>query len=130
MTLRKAFTILIAAGCTATLAQAQNSSSPTADAQEQPVTQSLNNGVAAKAAATDAANAERLRQYDLDRAAFRAQVVARHEKIMNDEAAYARQQAAYADAMAAWRMQADACKQGHDKACHAPTPVPADFYTP
>ena len=35
---------------------------------------------------------------------------------------------AYADAMEAWRIQTAACKRGHDRACNAPTPDPADYY--
>ena len=109
-------------------ALAQNSTA--ADVAEQPVTQSLNAGGAAEAAQGNAVENARQDQYELDRAAFRAQVVARREKIMTDEAAYAKQQQAYADAMAAWRIQSDACKAGERAACKARTPVPADFYIP
>lgn len=108
-------------------AVAQNSA---ADVSGQPVTQSLNAGIAAEVAGDNAAEKARQDQYELDRAAFRAQVVARREKIMLDQAAYAQQQAAYADAMAAWRLQSDACKKGDRAACKARTPVPADFYVP
>lgn len=108
------------------IAPAQNA----LDAQEKPVTQSLNNNVAANAAATNAMNAAQQDQYALDRAAFRAEVAARRAKIAMDEAAYARQQNAYADAMLAWRIQNDECKRGILKSCKKPTPVPADFYTP
>ncbi len=122
---------LIAASALALPAFAQSiSSNPAADAAEQPVTQSLNNSVAGQAAATDAANNAMQNQYELDRAAFRAEVATRHAKIVDDQMAYARQQAAYADAMAAWRRQSDACKAGSMAACKARTPVPADFYTP
>lgn len=107
-------------------AQSQNAM----DAQERPVTQSLNNSVAANAAAANATNAAQQDQYALDRAAFRAEVAARRAKIAMDEAAYARQQDAYASAMAAWRIQNDECKRGVLKSCKKPTPVPSDFYTP
>src|ERR671937_847386 len=85
------------------LAFAQNAARTAADAQEQPVTQSLNNNVAATTQAATAQNAANQDQYELDRAAFRAEVAARHAKIEMDQEAYAKQQNAYADAMAAWR---------------------------
>lgn len=109
---------------------AQNSTTAGANAKEQPVTQSLNNSVATRAATTNAVNAANQDQYELDRAAFRAEVAARRAKIEMDDAAYARQQTAYADAMAAWRIQNDECKRGILKSCKKPTPVPSDFYTP
>ena len=40
---------------------------------------------------------------------------------------YARNQRAYADAMAAWRIQVRDCHQGVTAACNAPTPDPAAF---
>ena len=114
----------------ATPSLAQDAARAAADAAEQPVTQSLNNNAAAAAATTNAVNAAREDQYELDRAAFRAEIAARHAKIMSDETAYAKQQNAYADAMAAWRIQNDECKRGILKSCKKPTPVPADFYQP
>ena len=98
------------------------------DAREQVTTDALNRAIQQNAQATDAANAERQRQYEQDRAAFRAAAEARRAKIMSDAMAYERQQRAYADAMAAWRIQSDACKKGDMKACKAPTPVPDDYY--
>lgn len=109
---------------------AQDAARTVSDAQEKPVTQSLNNSVAATAATNNAVNAANQDQYELDRAAFRAEVAARHAKIEMDEDAYARQQNAYADAMLAWRIQTDECKRGILKSCKKPTPVPGDFYTP
>ena len=126
--------ILIIAGPSmlviSSLAFAQDAARSTADAQEQPVTQSLNANVAATTQAAVSQNAANQDQYELDRAAFRAEVAARHAKIEMDEAAYAKQQNAYADAMVAWRIQTDECKRGILKSCKKPTPVPADFYTP
>lgn len=109
---------------------AQDTARAVADAQEKPVTQSLNGSVAATTTTANAINAANQDQYELDRAAFRAEVAARHAKIATDQDAYARQQAAYADAMAAWRIQTDECKRGILKSCKKPTPVPADFYIP
>ncbi len=112
------------------LAFAQTPATTAADMREQPVTQALNNNVAANAQANTAVSDAQQNQYELDRASFRAEVVARREKIEMDQEAYARQQTAYADAMAAWRIQNDECKRGILKSCKKPTPVPADFYRP
>ena len=101
-----------------------------ADMRERPVTQALNNNVAANAEANTAVSDAQQNQYELDRASFRAEVVARREKIEMDQQAYAMQQTAYADAMAAWRIQNDECKRGILKSCKKPTPMPADFYRP
>lgn len=112
------------------LAYAQDNAQSAADVREQPVTQALNHNEAAGAQATNAVNNAQQNQYELDRAAFRAEAAARREKIMADEAAYVKQQNAYADAMSAWRIQNDECKRGILKSCKKPTPVPADFYQP
>jgi hypothetical protein len=109
---------------------AQEAARAVADIKEEPVTQSLNNGVAANAATTNAVNAANQDQYELDRAAFRAESATRRLKTELNEEAYAKQQMAYADAMAAWRIQNDECKRGILKSCKKPTPVPADFYMP
>ncbi len=98
------------------------------EAREQAATDALNRTVEQNAQATDALNAARERQYAEDRAAFRAEAAARHEKIVSDAIAYERQQRAYADAMAAWRVQSEACRKGDFKACQKPTPMPADYY--
>ena len=118
--------MLLASG----LALAQTPAATAADVREQPVTQALNNNVAANAQANTAVSDAQQNQYELDRASFRAEVVARREKIEMDQEAYAKQQMAYADAMAAWRIQNDECKRGILKSCKKPTPVPADFYRP
>lgn len=112
------------------VAIAQDNIQTAADAREQPVTKTLNANEAALAEASTATSTAQQNQYELDRAAFRAEVAARREKIMADEAAYAKQQNAYADAMSAWRIQNDECKRGILKSCKKPTPVPADFYHP
>ena len=126
--------ILIMASPTAllvsSLAFAQSPTTTAADIREQPVTQALNNNVAANAEANSAVIDAQHNQYELDRAAFRAEVVARREKIEADQEAYTKQQMAYADAMAAWRIQNDECKRGILKSCKKPTPVPADFCRP
>ena len=105
------------------------------DAQEAPVTQTLNNAVAAvgndaekKNADNQAQYADAKAQYEADRAAYRAAVEAHGQAVMRDDIRYDRQQHAYADAMAAWRLQVAECQAGHRKACDAPTPDPASFY--
>jgi opacity protein-like surface antigen len=113
-----------------TAAWAQDAGQTAADVREQPVTQSLNATEASSARTEVATTTAQQDQYELDRAAFRAEVVARREKIEMDQAVYAKQQNAYADAMIAWRIQNDECKRGILKTCKKPTPVPADFYRP
>lgn len=65
----------------------------------------------------------------MDRRAYTAAVSARHHRAMNRyDRRYARQQTAYANAMAAWRRQVAACKRGSRRACKASSPRVADFY--
>ncbi len=61
-------------------------------------------------------------------AAYREAVRANRRDAMRDQSRYDHQQRAYADAMAAWRMQTEACNRGRLKACKLPTPNPADYY--
>lgn len=93
---------------------------------------SLNGAAAAQSqASTDAAAASagaNQAQYAADRAAYMDALVHHDRAVNRTDARYLRQQNAYADAMAAWRAQADACRHGHPRACNAPTPNPADFY--
>ena len=81
-----------------------------------------------QAAATDAVNAAVQGSYDQDMAAYRAAIVANHRVANRDARVYQHQQRAYADAMVAWRAQAEACHKGHPAACNAPSPNPADFW--
>jgi hypothetical protein len=94
---------------------------PVVNAVEGPVTDALNDQVVNL---NDAQKA----QYDKDMADYRAKVEANARQTARDEARYANQQRAYADAMFAWRLQTRACERGHVRACRAPTPGPADFY--
>jgi len=65
----------------------------------------------------------------MDRRAYIAAVEAQHDREVNRyDRRYARQQVAYAEAMAAWRVQVAACKRDDRQACAAPTPQVADFY--
>ena len=67
--------------------------------------------------------------YRMDRRAYIAAVEAQHDREVNRyDRRYARQQVAYAEAMAAWRVQVAACKRDDRQACAAPTPRVADFY--
>lgn len=76
----------------------------------------------------DAANAGNRAQYAADMEAYRRSMRAHRRAVVADNAHYDHQQRAYADAMAAWRMQVRECKKGHPRACKAPTPNPADYY--
>lgn len=102
------------------------------DAQEKPVTEALNEEAAVEAsgnrAAVQAVNRANEAQLEADMAAYRAQVQANRQEMLADEARYERQQRAYANAMAVWRDQKDACDRGVLKECKKPTPNPADFY--
>ena len=98
------------------------------DAQEAPVTRALNNE-AGQGATINAIGGEiDQQQYRDDLAAYHDAVMANHADAMKDQARFDRQQRAYADAMAQWRAQTDACKKGKLTACKLPTPNPADYY--
>lgn len=97
-------------------------------AQEAQTTATLNANVATANDAAATTNAVNQAQYEADRQAYMDALVAHDAAVDRGDARYVRQRNAYADAMAAWRMQADACKRGHQKACRKPTPNPADYY--
>ena len=101
---------------------------PAVDAQQKPVTQNLNNAIAANSDANAAASDAAAAQYDADRATYMAALIKHDAAVNRTDARYVRQQAAYANAMAAWRIQVDACKRGHHRACDLPSPNPADYY--
>lgn len=94
------------------------------NAKEAPVTAALNGQVAAQTGAAQADQA----QYDADRQAYMAALVQHDAAVNRTDARYARQQRAYADAMAVWRVQVTECKKGHQRACDMPPPSPADYY--
>ncbi len=89
-----------------------------------PGTANANANVQGNIAATATANANSGAQYDADLSNYDAAMRA-HGRA---NAHYDRQKRAYADAMAAWRAQVAACEKGHQVACNAPTPDPANFY--
>lgn len=98
-------------------------------------TAALNNQVAAADANAQAVNdanaqmsAEAQAQYDSDRQAYMAALVQHDRAVNRTDARYVRQQVAYADAMAAWRRQVYACKQGKKLACDLPPPDPSRYY--
>lgn len=137
MSARFAFAGLIAAAIALpVLAQAYEPNSPQpAPAGPNPGTVAANQTVQAKVDARVAANEEGQAQYEADRQAYLAaldqharDVVANQRAIDRTDARYARQQVAYADAMAAWRWQVRRCKEGHQRACEMPPPNVADFY--
>ncbi|MDD1449871.1 hypothetical protein NHF48_001230 [Sphingomonas sp. H160509] len=69
-------------------------------------------------------------QYRQDQRVYMAEVRrSRHNRAVNRyDRRFARQQTAYAKAMAAWRLQVKACKRGDNRACKRPSPRTADFY--
>ena len=98
------------------------------DVQEAPVTRALNNDANQAATVNAIGSAMDQQQYRDDLAAYHDAVMAHHADAMSDQARFSRQQRAYADAMAQWRAQTDACNKGKLKACKLPTPNPADYY--
>ncbi len=124
-------TFMLAGALIATplLAQAYDPNSPQpAPASPNPGTQAANSAVLSADEMAQAKTAEGDAQYQADREAYMAALVQHDRAVNRTDARWARQQAAYADAMAAWRWQAAACKRGNQRACNAPTPNPADFY--
>jgi hypothetical protein len=95
------------------------------DAVEKPETEKLNQSAEAVDTAVTRQNEK---QYALDQTAYRAAVAARREKMQMDEVTFQRQSSAYADAMAAWRVQVRACEEGKKAVCEMPAPRPQDFY--
>jgi hypothetical protein len=98
------------------------------NAKEGPVTDSLNAQANAGAATTAAASTANQAQYDIDRQAYIDALVQHDAAVNRTDARYMRQQRAYADAMAVWRVQVQECKKGHQRACNLPTPNVADYY--
>lgn len=70
---------------------------------------------------------QREQQYAEDRAVYDAAVRARGRKIESQDARYERVRSAYLQAMADWRVQVAACKEGKRKACELPAPDPANY---
>ena len=77
---------------------------------------------------TQMSNAANQAQYAIDRSDYDKAMRAHGRAVAMQDAHSMHQQQAYADAMEAWRIQDAACKRGHQKACNAPSPDPADFY--
>ncbi len=98
------------------------------NAVEAPVTADLNRQVGRIDNDAAAINAAQQEAYTADMARYRSKVEATNNVIRNDAVRYDRQQRAYADAMTAWRVQAQACQKGKRAACNAPAPDPAAFY--
>jgi len=95
---------------------------------QDPHTATLNAGVGNRIQSANAVNAANQAQYQSDLDAYDTAMRAHNRRVAQQDVRYARQKRAYADAMAAWRMQALACQNGHKAACDAPTPQPSDFY--
>lgn len=67
-------------------------------------------------------------QYARDMAAYQQALRAHRHVARADMRRYNRQQRAYADAMRDWRRQVYACHHGSTRACRAPTPDPANYW--
>ncbi|QJU59404.1 hypothetical protein HL653_18040 [Sphingomonas sp. AP4-R1] len=98
------------------------------NAQEAPVTDSLNAQADVSATVKTNNAAANQAQYELDRQAYIDALVKHDTAVDRTAARYVRQQRAYADAMAVWRVQVQQCKQGHQRACDPPPPSVADYY--
>ncbi len=93
-----------------------------------PGTSSANAGVGSVIQQTQAGNAANQAQYQSDLSAYNDAMRAHGHQVASQDVHYAHQQQAYAEAMEAWRIQDAACKRGHQRACSAPSPDPANFY--
>lgn len=95
-------------------------------------TAALNSGVNDNLQNVQAMNAANQAIYQADAASDQARYDAdlrEHDRsIARTDAHYRHQQRAYADAMAAWRLQVRDCLAGHRMACNMPPPDPASFY--
>ena len=89
---------------------------------------SANQGVNGAIQQNHASNAANQAQYQSDVAAYDTAMRAHGHAVARQDVHYARQQQAYAEAMEAWRIQDAACKHGHQRACNAPSPDPANYY--
>lgn len=98
------------------------------NAREGATTDSLNAQADVSATVKTNVSAANQAQYDLDREAY-IDALVKHDAAVDRTAARAvRQQRAYADAMAVWRVQVQECKKGHQRACDMPPPSVADYY--
>ncbi len=125
---------LVGAGSVALplFAQSTQPAAPTAahaaaDAQEVPQTKALNNVVANNITNTQVDNAVAQGQYEADRAAYLRAMRAHNHAVNASDGIFVRQQTAYADAMADWRVQVEACKRGKQRICNLPTPDPMNY---
>ena len=95
-------------------------------------TAALNAGVNNNLQDTQAVNAANQAIYQADSASDQArydEALREHDRnIARSDRHYRHQQRAYADAMAAWRLQVRDCLAGHKMACNMPPPDPASFY--
>ena len=93
-----------------------------------PGTSMANGGVRSSIQATRGQNAANQAQYQQDLAAYDAAMQAHGHQVAMQDAHFAHQRAAYAQAMEAWRVQDYACRHGSSRACNSPAPDPADYY--
>jgi hypothetical protein len=98
-----------------------------ADAREKPETRALNNAVDENLETVKAANEISAANFETDKAAYLAALRAHRQDVNETDATFVRQQAAYAQAMADWRVQVAACTSGKARACDIPTPNPSNY---
>ncbi|MFS0736275.1 hypothetical protein ABC347_04415 [Sphingomonas sp. 1P06PA] len=96
------------------------------NSREAPVTARLNRNAAVNNQPNAPLDAEA--QYEADREAYADALAANDAQRRRGDRRYARQQAAYAQAMADWRLQVIDCEDGVRAACDAPTPDPRDYF--
>lgn len=96
--------------------------------ESRPGVVAANREALAKSAQSGAVVAGEQARYAADLANYRAALLANQRTISRDAAIEARQERAYALAMADWRAQVDACDRGKSRACKAPAPNPADYW--
>ncbi|WP_298667861.1 hypothetical protein [uncultured Sphingomonas sp.] len=97
------------------------------DAAGRPGVVAANRAALAESSAQTAVQQVDAAQYAADIQVYRQARRARHRQIARNDARYARQERAYADAMTDWRRQVAACDHGNTAACNAPTPDPARY---
>lgn len=98
------------------------------NAHEGHVTDSLNAQANGAATANATASTTAQAQYEVDRQSYMDALIKHDAAVDRTDMRYARQQRAYADAMAVWRIQVQECKKGHRRACDLPPPSVSDYY--
>lgn len=110
------------------VAQTHTPQSDAISAATAPGTAAANDRAGARVAQRAGGQAVDQARYAEDMAAYGRAVRARHRGMVRDERTYGRQQRAYADAMADWRLQVAACRRGNTRMCRMPAPDPSRYF--